>query len=46
LVEQSEGLSMREWLFLTPVAIIFYFVVFPDQFGSAMSWLGGNFFGH
>ena len=31
---------MREWLLtIVPVAAVFYFVVFPDQLGSIVSWL-------
>jgi len=30
---------MREWLLvLIPVAAVFYFVVYPDQFGAFVSW--------
>ena len=36
---------MREWLMvLLPLAIILYFVVFPDQFSAAMQFLGQVFF--
>jgi hypothetical protein len=37
--------SMREWLLvLFPVALIFYFVIFPDQFSAVMDTLGGVIF--
>lgn len=30
---------MREWLYvLLPVAIIFYFLIFPDQFSMFVNW--------
>jgi len=30
---------MRDWLFLlTPPAMIFYFIAFPDRFGAFVAW--------
>jgi len=30
---------MRDWLFLlTPPAMIFYFIAFPDQFYAFVAW--------
>jgi len=43
----SEGwdVAMRDWwLVLLPVMIVLYFVVFPDQFSTALHWLGGVVF--
>jgi len=32
---------MRDLMFmLAPVALIFYFVVYPDQFSALLSWAG------
>lgn len=32
---------MRDLIFmLAPVALIIYFVVFPDQFGALLGWAG------
>jgi hypothetical protein len=37
--------SMREWLLiLILVALIFYFLVFPDQSSAVLNWLWGLFF--
>lgn len=31
---------MREWLLvMTPLGFVVYFLVFPDQLGSAMDWI-------
>lgn len=30
---------MREWLYLLgPIAIVFYFVIFPEQFNMLLRW--------
>jgi len=35
---------MREWLMvLAPVALVTYFVAFPDEFNWAINWLRGIF---
>jgi hypothetical protein len=37
--------SMREWLLiLILVALIFYFLVFPDQSSAVLNWLWGLLF--
>jgi hypothetical protein len=34
---------MREWLLmLVPVALIIYFVVYPNEFSALLTWLGGR----
>lgn len=31
---------MREWLYvLVPLAVIFYFLIYPDQFSIFMTWV-------
>jgi hypothetical protein len=36
---------MREWLLvLLPLALVLYFVIFPDQFSAAVDTLGGLVF--
>ncbi len=36
---------MREWLLmLIPVTLVFYFIIYPDQFSAALSWLGSLMF--
>jgi hypothetical protein len=33
---------MREWLLvLAPVAVVIYFVIYPDQFAALVHWAGG-----
>ena len=30
---------MRDWLLpMTPIAVVVYFIVFPDQFGALLDW--------
>jgi hypothetical protein len=36
---------MREWLLmLVPVALIIYFVVYPNEFSALLTWLWGHSF--
>jgi hypothetical protein len=38
---------MREWLLtLIPVALVFYFVIDPDQFSSVLSWMAAVALSH
>jgi hypothetical protein len=38
---QRSEKAMRDLIFmLAPVALIIYFVVFPDQFGALLDWAG------
>jgi hypothetical protein len=31
---------MREWLLVvTPLALVIYFLIFPDQLGTAVDWV-------
>jgi hypothetical protein len=37
----AQGMPMRDLMFmLAPVALILYFVVYPDQFSSFVGWAG------
>lgn len=37
----ARGIPMRDLMFmLAPVALILYFVVYPDQFSSFVGWAG------
>ena len=30
---------MRDWLYvLLPVAVVFFFLIYPDQFSALMTW--------
>jgi hypothetical protein len=38
---------MRDWLLvILPLALVVYFVVFPDHFASVMRWVDGIVFKH
>jgi hypothetical protein len=37
----ARGIPMRDLMFmLAPVALVLYFVVYPDQFSSFVGWAG------
>jgi hypothetical protein len=42
---RTERPSMREWLYvLVPIAVVFYFLIYPDQFDAFLTWTT-SFFG-
>lgn len=41
------GVFMRDWLLvLLPLALVLYFVVFPDHFDLVLGWLDSLLFKH
>jgi hypothetical protein len=43
----SGDLGMRDWLLvLLPLALVLYFVVFPDHFDLVLGWLDSLLFQH
>jgi hypothetical protein len=37
----AQGNAMRDFLFmLAPVALVIYFLIYPDQFNALLAWAG------